>query len=484
MVAFAVEAKPSPDRYADASTLARQDSTSRNIVSQKLEFGREKDVPLKEVLAGASSELLNEFDPGFGQDKFFPSDPDEGHEFGVSVDVDGDTIVAGARSYDKDLGAVYVYQRKEVNGRSRVVQTSRLTPPGAGEGSRFGTSVSISGDFLAVGAPRFGGSGATFVYTRRPDQGWELVSTFLQGNGVQGAEFGFSVSLRGDILLVGAFADNTNVDKSGAAYLIRRVNGVWTRQQKLQASDAQVDAEFGRSVSVGEGTLLVGAWSQDEGAEDSGVAYLFRQGANGTWSLTQKLSNPRVERRGRFGRSVSAGSSVLAVGAWGDSVGGASSGAVHLYRQASVSRPWQRYQTLRAPDAAAGDAFGFSVALDESANALVVGAFGQDELGLNSGSAYLYQRDPTGSFNLSAQLFAEDGERQDTFGRSVAVSGMTTVVGSRGDDDFGSFSGSAYVFTPGSQRIPAPVGGMLPFLGLGLGLITLGRRQTKRPELR
>ena len=96
---------------------------------------------------------------------------------------------------------------------------------------------------------------------------------------------------------------------------------------------------------------------------------------------------------------------------------------------------------LTATDAAAGDTFGISAAIN--GNIAIVGAYSDDDAGSSSGSAYLFD---VSTGNQIAKLTAADAATEDLFGYSVAVSGDAAIVGAYGDDDAGSMSGSAYLF--------------------------------------
>jgi hypothetical protein len=138
------------------------------------------------------------------------------------------------------------------------------------------------------------------------------------------------------------------------------------------------------------------------------------------------------------------GDTVL-VGAAGDDDSGNSSGSAYVFVRNGTS--WTQQIKLWAADGAADDNFGSSVALD--GNAAVIGAYG-DDAGDNdqyskSGSAYVFVRNGT-SWSQQVKLLAPDGETEDVFGYSVAVSGSTALIGVYGDDDKGMNSGSAYVF--------------------------------------
>jgi hypothetical protein len=100
-------------------------------------------------------------------------------------------------------------------------------------------------------------------------------------------------------------------------------------------------------------------------------------------------------------------------------------------------------QQLTASDGAESDNFGWSVSI--SGDYAVVGAYGDDDKGSASGSAYVFVRSGT-TWTEQQKLTASDGASTDFFGHSVSISGDTAIVGADGNDDKGINSGSAYVF--------------------------------------
>ena len=203
--------------------------------------------------------------------------------------------------------------------------------------------------------------------------------------------------MSGDTAVVGAYFDDDSGTDSGSAYVFVRSGSVWTEQAKLTTSDGTADDHFGVSVSVRGDTAIVGAVYDDDSGLSSGSAYVFVR-----------------------------------------------SGAV-----------WTEEAKLLASDGAAGDYFGNAVSV--SGDTAVMGAFGDDDNGNNSGSAYVFVR--SGSlWTEQAKLTASDGAADDRFGWSVSVSGDTAAVGAWGDDDNGTDSGSAYVFDLGVV-VTAPNGG-------------------------
>ena len=184
--------------------------------------------------------------------------------------------------------------------------------------------------------------------------------------------------------------DDDNGNNSGSADIDeRQADGSWSETAKLTASDGDVNDYFGRSVAISGDTALVGAHLNDDNGSMSGSAYIYQRQADGSWGETSKLT---------------------------------------------------------ATDGDSGDYFGHSVAI--SGDTALVGAYQDDDNGSDSGSAYLYQRQADGSWSEVAKLTASDGAAGDRFGFSVAISGDTALVGAYQDDDNGDSSGSAYIYGP------------------------------------
>lgn len=173
-----------------------------------------------------------------------------------------------------------------------------------------------------------------------------------------------------------------------------------------------------------------------------------------TGEEVQKLLANDGARGDNFGYSVaiSGDGSVLVLGATGVDDIGSNSGAAYVFTKQSDGT-YVQSQKLLSSDGAEGDSFGRSVAISSDVSVVVVGAYGDDDKGSSSGSAYVFTKQSNGSYAQSQKLLASDGAAQDYFGFSVSVSsdGTTIVVGAYQDDDKGENSGSAYVFTKQSD---------------------------------
>ena len=231
----------------------------------------------------------------------------------------------------------------------------------------------------------------------------------------------------------------------GAMILLLLIPG-WSLAQsqtevaKLTASDAAAFDFFGESVSISGDTALVGAPLDDDAGSDSGSASVFVRSGT-TWTQQAKLTAGDAAALDQFGESVSISGDTAVVGAFGDDDAGVNSGSAYVFVRSGTT--WTQQAKLTASDAAAGDQFGRSVSI--SGDTALVGAVGDDDAGSDSGSAYVFVRSGT-TWTQQSKLTAGDAAAFDFFGFSVSISGDTVLVGAQGDDDAGTASGSAYIF--------------------------------------
>ena len=384
------------------------------------------------------------------QQKLTASDAAMGDYFGSSVSVSGQTALVGAWrdgcAAGDSCGSAYVYR---FNG-AIWVEEQKLTASDAAAGDHFGISVSISKNTAIVGA-RWNdctvGShcGSAYVF-RFNGTSWVEEQKLTASDPARLDQFGGSVSVSGNIVVVGAHvADCSAGNDCGAAYVFRFNGTDWVEEQKLSASDAAPFNWFGFSVSVSGDTAVVGAWFNDCAAgNDCGAAYVFR--FNGTsWVEEQKLTASDPARRDQFGGSVSVSGNIVVVGAHvADCSAGNDCGAAYVFRFNGTD--WVEEQKLTASDAGGGD--NFSRAVSVSGATVVVGAWFDDcEIGEDCGSVYIFRFNGT-SWVQEQKLTSSDASAGDQFGVSVSVSGDTAMVGAglancTADDG----CGSVYVFS-------------------------------------
>ena len=241
--------------------------------------------------------------------------------------------------------------------------------------------------------------------------------------------FGYAVDLSGERALLGATAADPAGESSGAAYVFRRTASGWVQESKLVPSDAAPGDYFGVSVALDGDRALVGGYHHDG---ERGAAYVFVRTEAG-WTQEAKL--PTGSAAGdNLGVSVALNGDRAVVGA--DKAGGA--GAAYVFSRSEAG--WTLDATLTAPDAEAGDAFGWSVDLSESH--VAVGAYGRDG---GRGAAYVFDLDGA-TWRHRATLTAPDAGAGDNLGIGVALDGDRLVAGAPFDDERGEDAGAAYVF--------------------------------------
>jgi len=364
------------------------------------------------------------------------SDGEEDDYFGAAVSVSSDVCIIGADGDDDkgaDAGAAYIFWFEDPNW----VEEAKLTASDGQEYDYLGWSVSVSGDVCIVGARGDDdnglASGSSYVF--RFDGGqWIEEAKLTASDGTTWNNFGWSVSIYGNVCIVGAKNDYANGDGSGSAYIFRFDGGQWIEEQKLTASDAQANDFFGWSVSINSHVCLVGARGDDEFA---GAAYVFRH-SGPNWVEEAKLVASGRAENDWFGTSVAIDGEVCIVGAVGDDDDGQQSGSAYVFRFSGDS--WIEEAKLTASDGTYYDVFGESVSI--RGNVCAVSAPRNDDNGDESGSAYIFRfADP--NWVEEAKLTAFDGEEYDYFGSSVSIDSGTAVVGADGKE---WNTGGAYLY--------------------------------------
>ncbi len=269
--------------------------------------------------------------------------------------------------------------------------------------------------------------GAAYVFVRSGGT-WTEQQKLVASDGVEGDDFGWSVSLAADHAVVGAYAKDA---ARGAAYVFAGNGGSWTEEQRLVPSDGVEGDDFGWSVSLADALALVGAPGHDAGR---GAAYAFLS-SGGSWTEEQKLAASDGESSDQFAVSVSLAADRALLGAyWEDSL----RGAAYVFGRNGGS--WSEERKLVASDGVDGDRFGGAVSL--GAERALIGAYAKDS---SRGGAYVFARDGS-DWTEEEQLVAGDGAYNDLFGWSVALAPEHAVVGAHYDDNL---RGTGYVFSLG-----------------------------------
>jgi cyclophilin family peptidyl-prolyl cis-trans isomerase len=377
--------------------------------------------------------------------KVTASDGSAGDRFGFAVAVDADYAIVGAPKDSGHTGSAYIF--KYNNGI--WTQQAKLTASDGAAGNYFGGSVSISANHAIVGAPgdnSYTGSAYIFEYN---DGNWTQQAKLTASDHHTEDWFGQSVSISGDCAIIGAWRNDTTKADAGAAYIFYRHEGGtnhWGQQARLNAADATAGDGFGYSVSINGEYAIIGAIGDNPHGSSSGSAYIFRH--NGTaWTQKAKLTASDGAAWDKFGYSVATDGYYVIVGAHRDDDNGESSGSAYIFEPNNLDpNNWDQKAKLTASDAVASDYFGYSVAI--GGGHALVGAYQNDDNGSSSGSAYIFEPNEINpdNWNQIAKLTASDANANDYFGFSVAIgTGRRAIVGAYGNDDSGSESGSAYI---------------------------------------
>lgn len=328
------------------------------------------------------------------QQQLAASDAASGDYFGT-VSISGDYAVIGAPFDDSIQGSAYIFYR---SGSSWTQQAKLVAGDGAAN-DYFGNSVSMSGDTVVIGAaskdstsPSLSNSGSAYVFVRSGTS-WTQEAQLVASDAADDDKFGTSVAISGDYIIVGAFVDDDNGSASGSAYVFMRTGTTWSEQAKLTASDGANGDNFGYSVSISGSYAVVGAEHDDT---EQGSAYVFER-TGSTWSQMQKLTASDAATNVDFGQSVSISGSSIIIGAPAhdgpSTLTNADYGRAYIF--VSDGTTWTEQQKIVSNDNGQYDWFGWSVAIS-SDDALVGARFDDYDPGsgsiVNSGSAYVFTR--------------------------------------------------------------------------------------------
>lgn len=398
--------------------------------------------------------------------------------YGISVDIDGDWAVVGAHWEDdgpanNNRGAVYIYRRIAANNWNFE---RKITPADGLLQDLFGESVAIianGGDPVVVAGARWHDNsvassqqGAVYVYrkNRGGTDNWGQVKKLVASDATTGDEFGASVDIDGEVIVVGApNEDNGGFSNNGAVYFFVRDQGGsenWGQSAQRRANDPATNDMFGASVgythiSGSEGYAIVGARMNDQLGAESGGAYIFRRSTG--FLQMQKLTALDAAAGDQFGVSVGIDGTTAVVGSYLDNDLGLQSGAAYVYDLLGGS--WSFTEKLTASDGAAYDQFGYAVDVD--GNNVIVGARYDNT---REGSFYLYNRNNGGSDAWGEVIRRDpsDGGTFDQFATCLAISGSTVIVGApKHNIGANNDQGAVYFFDAGCPDPQArPSGGI------------------------
>ncbi len=346
---------------------------------------------------------------------------------------------------------------------------SKLVAPDGLTGDLFGTSVSVTRDVVVVGAPSAlppSGvrTGVAYVFERDTTQfdSWRMVKKLIPPDpeviGV--ASFGQSVVIQGDTIVVGAPTGRQGGLFPGSVYVFgRSVGGAgnWGLVRKVLPDVPGTSQQFGSALALEQDTLVVGSGSDDASGAQSGSAYVLGRNVGGTdaWGQVVKLTAPDGAAGDKFGNSLGLSGDTLVIGASFNSSVGLNSGAAYVFeRNLGGASAWGMMKKLLPTVGAGQDQFGRSVAV--SGDVILVGSPFDDDVGANRGAAFLFGRNEGGAnaWGQTTKLFASDSFLDDQFGSSVVIQGATALVGSPRQDTRGLNAGAVYQYAGSTGAMP------------------------------
>lgn len=384
------------------------------------------------------------------------SDGTSGDQFGQAVALSGQTLAVGAPMAENggsNRGAVYIHEQ-DLGGPENWGERIKISDPQVADNRRFGTALALENDLLVVGVPRDGqlGTNAGAAYVHLKDQGgvdnWGNLLKLL-GLGTDANDvFGTAIAISGDVVAIGApkagpgkvFLHGRNTGGANAFGLVKVVVGAG-----LGSGD-----RFGETLVLEGDTLVVSAMGDDDEASNAGALYVFEKDLGGVdnWGERTKLTIPGSNSGDELGTSLALSGDTLAAGAPRSDFSFTSSGRVYLFeRDHTGADQWGLFRIFEGRDPAASDEFGASVGL--VGDSLMVGVTGKDEFANNGGAVEIYSRDHGGTDNwgYAARTAAVTMANGDDFGARLALEGLVGAVGAPLANPNGNNSGSVTIFT-------------------------------------
>ena len=342
------------------------------------------------------------------------SDAFSGDGFGAAIAVDGSTMMVSAINQNDGAGAVYVFER---SGSGDWQEVGRLTAEDVAPGTNFGAALALGGGVAVVGAPgqrarsrqvRYTALGTAHVFTNAGG-GWTSQGTIAAGDG--GTEFGTSVAVRGDEILVGAPA----ADHTGAVYAFRNTGDGWDQSGMLAAQGTGPNDRFGSSVTAVGDQALISVPGRHRG---QGAVFAFQYDASQEeWSPSGHLVPFDGFRQDGFGSAVAITDEEVWIGAPRASGG---RGAVYVV-SGSVADGWHAAAKL-ATGEKADDAFASTIAID--GDIAVIGVTGAD---FGTGTAIIYERGADGWERAESVMGELEGFDAVSGGQVDCTSGVASA---------------------------------------------------------
>ena len=424
----------------------------------------------------------------------FGSDWEDGDGYGNVVAIYDDFAVVGAPFEDEDenglvelsnAGSAYIL--KKVNGN--WIEHQKIVASDRESFDFFGYSVSIYGNFIAIGARQedsdsnglnvLTNSGSVYIFKKDVNDNWSQFQKITASDRIAEDGFGVDVDVYDSIMVVGSWKQDFDEQSqnlksnTGAAYIYElKSNGMWQEVQKLVASDRNMGDEFGCSVSIDFDKLVVGAWQHDkndlgmDSISNSGAVYFYSKDSLGVWNEINKVVASERYKNDWYGRFVSISGDYAIVGAYQEDQDEneldtlTASGSAYILKFSN--NQWSQYQKIVASDREELDYFGSSVSIYN--NYAVVGAIWEDS-GLveanNSGAAYLFELDSNDFWKEIKKITPSIRKESSNFGY-VDISSNSIIIGANKEYNVDSLGneisdvGAVYIYEKEDVTPPVP----------------------------
>ena len=379
--------------------------------------------------------------------------PASSDEFGMAVAVSGSRIVVGVPNDDPtatNAGAAFAF---DVAGGTPLVPTATYLNPSPASSDQFGSAVAISGTRVVIGAmmddPGGTSAGAAFVFDATSGT---VIHTLNNPAPNDFDEFGISVAVAGDTVIVGAWLDDTISEDEGAVYRYDLASATPLSATQLNQARPSTESVLGMSLAMSGGKLAVGAPDDSSVVQYGGRVYVYEPVGASSGVPLHIIENPLGSSSIQFGRKIALHGSILVVGAQAESTGFTNVGRVFVYDLGSGT-PAAPLLSIPNPEPALGDNFGSAVAVH--GNRVVVGVSADDALASNSGSVYVF--DITAGTAPVLTIRNPTPAASDAFGAAVAIEGTRLLVGAPNDAVGAAGSGVVHEFDLGGATPATPV---------------------------
>ncbi|MGB1070301.1 MAG: HYR domain-containing protein [Planctomycetota bacterium] len=333
-----------------------------------------------------------------------------GSDYGKALDMTSNWLALGAPNHStggNSVGAVHLYR----NIGSSWVSAGMLQAPAISAGADYGFSVAITDDLLVVGAPGSNsGEGAAYIY-RRSGLNWILEQVLEPAGTNTDAEFGISVDVDGERVAVGAWYALTTSD-SGSVYLYSNDGNGWNLDQLIESPDSSGEKHFGASIELSGDFVAVSDPRADAGPiDDAGAVYIYRAFNASLWAFSQKIISSTPVDGGKFGYSIDMQNDQLLVGA--PDSGTDARGEAHLFTLSGSIFSFE----IAFTGLSSNSNLGQDVAVADGG--LAAGAWRGNG---NKGQVLVFQKDANGTYQFES-FDPQGAQSGDRFGERVAAGG-------------------------------------------------------------